>query len=223
MHRDIRILNGIIAVGAIWVYPFLSYFILKFTKNRIPLRYKILKWTFIASILAVFGFLIEISFTLSTLNWFLFSTIYLSICHLLNITQFQSNKVIKIFGSIVSFFIYGLGFTIGSVGILGIGFIIGDVDIDEDIWLNNGLIYKQFNIGNALSDNRGTRVEINKTISFFPLIEWKKQEKMYWGVTTYENPINVRYDESKRKIFLSKIVQNTDSLNTVWKDSLKID
>ncbi len=215
--------NGIIVLATIWIYPFLSFFALKYTETRISLRSKIFRGTFIVSIVAIFGLLTNISFTLTPLNWIFCSTIYLSLCHILNITQFQPNKIIKIFGSILSFCIYGIGFIMGSVGILGIGFILGDSNVEKEVWLSDGLIYKQFNIGNAISDNRGTRIEIHKTIPFFPLIEWEKQEKMYWGLTTYENPMIIKYDERRKKIYLSKFIKSKDGSTTSWRDSLNID
>jgi hypothetical protein len=216
---SLRTFNAIIIVGGIWFYPFISYFMIRFTKNNELITRKLIYSTFIISGLTFVGLLTQLSFTISSINYFFVSSLYLSICHLLNFTQFQENKIVKILGSIGSFLVFGFGFIVGSIGLLGLGFILGDVDVDYEKWLGNGIIYREFYLGNALSDFRGKRIEISKTISWFPVIEHLSQEKKYSDYIDYYKPLNINFDEKQSKLYLSQSIKTkTERLN--WTDTL---
>ena len=216
---SLRIFNALIIVGGIWIYPFLSYFMIRFTKTNVLIRRNLIYSTFIITGLTCIGFLAQLSFTISSINYFFVSSLYLSVCHLLNITQFQEPKIIKILGSIVSFVVYGFGFIMGSIGLLGLGFVLGDVDADYEKWLGNGIIYREYDLGNALSDFRGKRVEISKTISWFPVIEHLSQEKLYSKSMDYYKPLIVDFDEKQTKIYLSQSIITKTKKNN-WTDTL---
>ena len=173
--------------------------------------------------LALFGMMTNISTTLSAIDWILVSSIYLTIALLLGWTQFQPRKWIEIIGIVLMFLVYGIGYLSGTVGILGVGFIIGEFETSNEIWLKDGLIYKEIPLGNAIADYRGKRVEIYKTISWLPLIEWRINKKEYINVLPNLDKLNVEYSEKERKIYLNTSrTWGKDNHIESWADTLTL-
>jgi hypothetical protein len=142
--------------------------------------------------LAFFGLLTDISTTLSELDWIIVSTIYLTISLVLVWTQFQKNKILKIIGIIAIIIVFGIGYLFGTIGVIGVGFIVGECTVDYEKRLENGIIYKESRLGNAISNHRGKKVEIYKTIPWFPIIEWKILSKEYYCYFSF--PTNNNYE-----------------------------
>lgn len=118
-------------------------------------------------------------------------------------------------------FTFGLGYISGTVGALGVGFVVAEYDTDTEKWLGDGLIYKETSLGNAISDYRGKRVEIYKTISWFPILEWRTQKKEYFNLITYGNKLTVEYKPTENKIFLStSMLWGKDKHTENWADTL---
>ena len=120
--------------------------------------------------------------------------------------------------------VFGIGYLSSTIGIIGVGFVIGAYEPCEEKWLNDGLIYKEIGIGNAISDYRGKRVEIYKTISWLPLIEWKIKSKDYYDIITYTNQLSVNYKKAENKIYLSTsgYSQNEQKWIT-WNDVISLE
>lgn len=202
----------IVLIG-LWSYPILSFIVIRLTKKRLKLRKLIITTSAIFTVLAFLGLLSGISTTLSELDWIIVSTIYLTISFILVRTQFQQNKIIKITGMIAMVIVFGIGYVSGTVGILGIGFIVNDYKVEYTKCLENGIIYKEMSLGNAISNYRGKRVEIYKTISWLPIIEWKILEKEYYfsiskpsGIieeVVFTTPLTVEYKPMDGRIYLS--------------------
>ena len=212
-----------IIILGLWTYPILTLILLRLTKNR-PKARKIIYYTsFIMTGLALFGMMTNISTTLSAIDWILVSSIYLTIALLLGWTQFQSRKWIEIIGIVLMFLVYGIGYLSSTVGIIGIGFIIGEYETSNESWLKDGLIYKETPLGNAIADYRGKRVEIYKTISWLPIIEWRIQKKEYYEALPYLNKLNVEYREKEKKIYLNTSSEwGKDNHIEHWADTLTL-
>jgi len=99
---------------------------------------------------------------------------------------------------------------------------IGDYQTDSETWYDNGLIYKETSLGNAIVDYRGKRVEISITIPWLPILEWEVKTKEYFGRTVYKNRLDVEFDSDKKEFYLSTIDQFKDSTE-FWTDTLKIE
>lgn len=173
------------------------------------------------SLLALLGILTNISTTLLEINWALITAPYLFVCSLLWWTQFQSKQIIKILGIIVMFIVFGIGYLSGSIGALGVGFVTAEHDYDYKKWFDNGLIYKEYSLGNAISDYRGKRIDINRTFKYFPIIEWRIESKKYFNLAVYGQPLNVNYNVEQKEFILSAKRQWSDS-TFHWNDTIRI-
>lgn len=213
----------IILIG-LWTYPIISFIVLWLTKTRLELRRQLLITSSILTVFALIGFLTNISTTLSELDWFIVSTIYLSASLALAWTQFQKNKIWKVIGIIAMVFVFGVGYLSGTIGALGVGFVVSEYDTEYEEWLGKGIIYKECTLGNAVSDHRGKKVEIYKTISWLPLIEWRTEVKEYKEyITIMTTPLTVEYKPENNKIYLSASMWwEHDNKYINWADTLSI-
>lgn len=213
----------IILIG-LWTYPIIRFIVMWLTKNRLELRKQLFIASGILTALAFFGLATNISTTLSELDWLVVSTIYLTISLALAWTQFQKNKILKVFGIIAMIFVFGVGYLSGTIGALGVGFVVGEYDTEYEKWLGDGIIYKESTLGNAVSDHRGKKVEIYKTISWFPLVEWRTEVKEYKEyITIMTTPLTINYKPEDNKIYLSASMWwEHDKKYINWADTLTI-
>lgn len=194
----------IISILALWIYPLFGLAITYRFKNKPKLK----KWVYISSFslsgIAIIGYLTQISTTSTAIDWFILSTLYLSTS--LIICWIHSNRrlIVKIAAVILMIGVFGPGYLISTIGFLGLGFIVGEYETTNEKWMEDGIIYKEVTLGNAISDYKGKRVELFKTIPWFPIIEWKIQEKEYFNIITYMNELDVVYNSEKKEIYLSK-------------------
>lgn len=214
----------IILIG-LWTYPIISFIVLWLTKNRLELRRQLIIASGILTVLAFLGLATNISTTLSELDWLVVSTIYLTISFALAWTQFQKNKILKVFGIIAMVLVFGGGYLSGTIGALGVGFVVGEYDTEYEEWLGDGIIYKESTLGNAVSDHRGKKVEIFKTISWLPLIEWRTEVKEYKEyITIMTTPLTIDFKPEENKIYLSASMWwEHDKKNINWADTLIIE
>jgi len=215
----------LIILFGLWTYPIISFIVLRLTKNRLALRRQLIISSGILTVLALLGLQTNISTTLSELDWLIVSTIYLTISLVLAWTQFQKNKILKVLGIIAMALVFGVGYLSGTIGALGVGFVVGEYDTEYEEWLGDGIIYKESTLGNAVSDHRGKKVEIYKTISWLPLIEWRTQVKEYNEyVTIMTTPLGVYSNPDLNKIYLSaSIWWEHDKKYINWSDTLTIE
>ena len=106
---------------------------------------------------------------------------------------------------------FGFVYFMGSVGLLGVGFGIGHYLTDYEKWYDNGLIYKEASLGNAISNFRGKSVEIYKTIEWLPLIEWRIERK----------ELDVKYDKVNNTFVLKAEDQRGDS-TYYWSEQITL-
>jgi len=209
-------------IFALWTYPVVSFLLFKLTKRKLELRKNILKVIALLTGVALVGLLTKISTTSSTIDWVVITVPFLMGCSVLWWTLFQSNKTIRVLGAIAILLVFGFGYLSSTVGIVGVGFVISEYETDREIWFENGLIYKELNLGNALSDFRGARIEINRTIKWFPVIEWQVTSKEYSSSMVYGKPLNARYDAIKEEFYLDVEKQWRDSMY-YWNDTIRLE
>src|ERR1051325_11625938 len=241
---------------ALWTYPLLALLLVWLTRNKPTARKKLIRFSILLSLLAVFGILTNVSTTLSAIDWILISSIYFSVSLLLWILYFKQQIIysviaglgmVAVFGILTNvsttlsaidwilissiyfsvslllwilYFkqqiiysviaglgmvaVFGIGYLSSTIGWLGLGFVVGEFTTENEQWLGDGLIYKEITLGNAIADYRGKRVEIDKTISWLPILEWRVKTKEYYNVITYMiKPLTVEYKPSEEKIYLS--------------------
>jgi hypothetical protein len=174
--------------------------------------------------LTIIGILTNVSTTSTLLDWILVSGIYLTVSLVLWWTQFQANKALRILGFVSTSAVFSVGYLVGSVGVLGVVFVVGNYAVDSQQWLPNGLIYKESILGNAVSDYRGRKVEIYKTIPWIPIIEWRIKEKEYRNIITYQKKLDVRYSQTTNEIYLSTSMEFGEGIHPeYWSDTLKLE
>ena len=217
-------MTWIITLICLWTFPIISFFIFYLTKNRIDTRTKILRTLFILNCFAVFGLLTNISTTSTEIDWIILSTLYLTICTLFWLLFGLKNKVLKALAVIIMVFVFGLNYLSATVGILGVGFITSDYTPEVEKWLGNGIIYKEMPLGNAVSDYRGKRVEVFKTIPWFPVFEWRIANKTYESyITVATTPLTINYKKDEQKIYLSASMWwESERKQEQWLDTLNL-
>ena len=117
--------------------------------------------------------------------------------------------------------VFGFSYFISTVGILGVGFAIAKFETEKETGFDHGLIYKELSLGNALTDFRGKRVEIYRTLKWFPLIEWQIATKEYYNSMVYSKPLNAHYDETNEEFYLEVEKQWRDS-TYYWNDTIRL-
>ena len=222
-NKQIHIMTWLVILVALWTYPILTLFLARLTTNKITFRKRLIKLTLIVTGLSIIGLITNISTTIKAVDWILVTSIYFSVCLFLWLIYYHKNKFLKVLAIIVMVVVYSLGYFLGSVGALGVGFVSAEYDTNAEKWIGNGLIYKETTLGNAISDYRGKRVEIYKTISWFPIIEWRILNKEYYNIITYRNDLNVDYHSDTKTIYLSasEYWGKNHELKT-WSDTLRL-
>ena len=121
--------------------------------------------------------------------------------------------------------VFGIGYLSGTIGALGVGFIVSSFETNYEYRFDNGVVCKESSLGNALTDGRGTLIEIYKTIPWFPIIEWKVQEKIYDNLfIIYPNRITVDYKEEENKMYLfgTRLLIGGGGKTEYWADTIII-
>ncbi|SFA50905.1 hypothetical protein SAMN04488511_109206 [Pedobacter suwonensis] len=212
-----------ITLTALWIYPILSLIFFALTKKIPKIRQWVLKISIILTVLTILALLFKLSTISITVNWLLVSAFYLCLSLILWWSQFQPNKFLKITGTLLMIGTFGIGYLSGTLGILGVGFIVADFETDKVKKLDDDIIYKEYSIGNAISDYRGTRVEIYKTVAWLPVFEYQIIKKEYYNVIAYPDEIKVSYEPNKHIIYLSaNIISLNDGGREKWSDSINL-
>ncbi|WP_293306139.1 hypothetical protein [Pedobacter sp. UBA5917] len=212
-----------ITLTALWAYPILSLIFFVFTKRKPKTRIWVISISIALTVLTTLALLLKISTISVSLNWLLVSGFYLSLSLILWWSQFQPNTFLKIVGALFMTGVFGIGYLSGTLGILGVGFIVADFETDTEKKWSDGIIYRERSIGNAISDYRGTRIEIYKTVAWLPVFEYRITQKEYYNVIAYPNEIKVNYEPNKHIIHLSaNIVSVNDGGREKWSDSIKL-
>lgn len=214
----------VIILFALWTFPVISFYMVKLTEKKKHIRNRIILLCVFLNSVAAFGLLTNISATLKEIDWLIVTSIYFTICILLWLGFYQKKKIVKISALIIMVCIFAIGYISGTVGALGVGFVTAEYEPSVEKWLGDGFIYKETSLGNAVSDYRGKRVEIFRTIPWLPVIEWRVQNKVYQNyVAILTNPLTVEYKQSEKKIYLSASMWwENERKQEEWADTLSI-
>jgi hypothetical protein len=194
---------SLVILGALLTYPIISAIIILKTKNRLKIRYAILKKLLLIAAISTVCAYFHVSTTSDILDWLLLSSTYLTFCLLLWMTTGIRKGILRIPAIVIVGLYFGLSYLLGTIGALGVGMASGELGTSYEVWLSDGIIYKETTLGNALSDYRGKRVEIYRTIPWLPFIEWRVQKKEYYNLAVYMKHMNPLYDSEKKKIYVS--------------------
>ena len=166
--------------ASLLLYPIIGHIVVRQSK-KFPKTQKIIVWTLCAiSLLTILGLLTHIITISQNLNWFLVTSIYLTISALLCLTQYNPKPVVKNIGRVLKIAIFGIGYLAATLGFFFILLASIDLDTDQRKWLTDDLIYKERNIGQGPDPSvRLKKIEVYKTISLFPILAYRIQAKTY--------------------------------------------
>lgn len=204
-----------IILTGLLLYPVLGLFLILLTKRKNGIQKMLLYTLSSLSVIALFGLWTNISTTCFVVDWILVSIIYLTICCSLWKIVFLKGYIYKIMGVFCMYLFFGLGYMMGTIGILGLGLSIGKDVPDYEKRISKNLIYREYRMGNALDYSNEKRIEIHKTFSWLPFIEWPVCEEIYDKEFIYEQtPLDIRYDPEESRVILS--------VSTWWADTLDV-
>jgi len=206
---------------ALWTYPIITFIIVKIAINKSQFKRTVIISTAIITILTLLGLVFNVSTTIKLIDWIALTSTYFSVCLILWHCFFSKKKFIKALSILGMAVVFGIGYLSGTFGILGVGFVLGEYDTSFETHISKSLIYKETPLGNAISDYRGKRVEIYKTISWLPIIEWRILNKEYYNVIPYLNRLNVDYNHDTKTIYLNAEDIRAGKIET-WADTLKL-
>ena len=208
--------------SSLLLYPIVGLFAVRLT-NKIPKTQKKIVWTLsIVSILVIFGLLAHIITISQNLNWFLVTSIYLTISVLLWLTQSATKVAIKNTGRILRFAIFGIGYLAATFGFVFVLLASFDLDTDQRKWLTDDLIYKERNIGQGPDPSvRLKKVEVYKTVSLLPLFAYRIQAKTYdeWDLPLKKN-LDVSFSNKNQTLYLTSVVSGYKVFN--FADSINL-
>ena len=204
-------------------YPIIAFFIISLTQSNIRLG-KIIFFVLLGlTVLVLLASFNRVSTIYLTLNWVLGLTIYLFISVILWWLKFKENIYLKIISVIGIIFVFGFGVFLGLFATYTYF-----IDMPREQKFSDGLIYREYTLGHATTENRGKHVEIYQIVHWLPIIETFVQEKTYnslirynSGEENYENKLTVNYAPNTNKIYLSTIIGGRNGKEK-WADTLII-
>jgi hypothetical protein len=194
--------------ASLLLYPILGRIYVKQTSKNSKSPKRVAWALSIISILVLLGLLTHIVTISQNLNWFLVTSIYLTISVLLWLTQSNTKRIVKNTGTMLQFAIFGFGYLAATFGFLFILLTSWDLDTDQRKWLTDNLIYKERNIGQGLDPSvRIKKVEIYKTVQFLPLLAYRIQSKIYeeWDFPLKKD-LDVTYSAKDQTVYLTSVV-----------------
>jgi hypothetical protein len=212
-----------ITLIALWINPILGYFIIWKSNKSDPFKNSLLRFFGVFSFILVLAFTTGISFTSINADFIFLSFFHLGICVGVWAILARSNKYLLYLGRFIAFFIFGINYLTCSIGSLGLGFGLQNFECINKIELTKNLIYKEYSLGNGLTDYRGVRIEIYKKLTPLPL-ERKVQEDIvhiaeYSG---YTHEIDIQYDSEKRYLYIQGTDRFVNSEYKFWNNTIKI-
>lgn len=211
-----------IVLFAIWVYPLIGYFMYHLSKELPGIGRPVLIAMGGLTVITITAAWFGVSFVIETLDWIFVTIPFLFICILLWRTLFLKKKIGRILGIGLMVIVFGIGYLSGSIGALGVAFVAASLESDFQSMYNDGIIYKEYTLGNAVSDYRGRRVEISKRIKWVPFLEKDVCQKSYYNLIVYLEPFEVKYNPDLKEFNLKASRVTPDSTYT-WQDSFRIE
>ncbi|NBW35664.1 MAG: hypothetical protein EBR30_11740 [Cytophagia bacterium] len=212
-----------IVLLSLWVYPLLTYFLIKLSRHNKFLRNRIAGTTLLLIILITISLSLDISTTSIEVDWVLITIYYFGICLGIWRVVESGNKLIKISGYILMILFFGLGYFLGTIGVLGVGFAIGEYVPRKQNKITNCLSYKEIGLGNAVSDYRGLQVEIFEEFKYIPFIEKRVSTNRYFGMDLIRYEMIYTYDARSKTLHLKLNVPKEKNEDHSWAEKIKVD
>lgn len=221
----------LIIIGALWLFPVIAIIaIRKCWPNKAIIK-RLLGIFTISSVVVIACMSLGISTSFSALNWIAFCSIYLTINLWLCTGCKHPNKWVKTPIKILTLIICAVGYLAGSIGVLGIGLVVGGYEPVAQQKVTSHIIYREYSLGNALTEGRGSRMSLYRTYFWLPFIEYEFFTKdAYYDVTeiikqqqlnaanpaskSSEGMFNVIYNKQKKVVLLKSRFgnHNTDTI-----------
>jgi hypothetical protein len=204
------------------LYPVIGYFTIRLTTNS-PKTQKQIVWLLcIVSTLVIVALLTHIITISQNLNWFLVTSVYLTISMSLWLPRFKAKHISKSIGTVLRFLIFGFGYLLATVGFPFVIFTSFDLDTDQAKWLNNSLIYNERNIGQGPDPSvRLKEIEVYKTMALLPVFAYRIKVKVYdeQNLPLSQN-LGVRFSKKDEKLYLSSVVNGYKTF--IFADSIQL-
>lgn len=201
--------------ASLLLYPIVGQVAVRQT-NKFPKTQKKIIWTLSTiSLLVIFGVLKHIITISQNLNWFLVTSIYLTVSVLLWLTQSSKTNVIKNTGTGLRFAIFGFGYLAATIGFFFVLFASFDLDTDQRKWLTADLVYKEQNIGQGPDPSvRLKKIEVYKTVGLLPLLAYRIEAKTYdeWYLPLKQN-LDVCFSDKNQTLYLKCVVNGYKVFN----------
>ncbi|MBO0932172.1 hypothetical protein [Fibrella aquatilis] len=214
----------IIVIFGFWFYPLLAYVAIRATADQPGTRQLLLWISFIVSGLAIIGLITGITTTLSLLDWFMLVSLYWTVSLLIWILRTERGKKGHYLAGIAQLSIFGAGYVFSTAGFTALGFMVA-AHVPTDVRnVGDGLIYKEVPYGNAVSDFRLKRVELTRTPSLLPVVEWPIVRKEYDASDELmAPPFGIYYNQQRQQLCLSAshLSEDTHRLES-WSDTLDV-
>jgi len=199
-------------------------------ENRSEFKKRVSGISFVLALTIFFCIQTSISTTSSKVDWLFIAILYLCISIVLFWAHYQKKGIVSYLGRHAMLPVFGVGYILGTIGFMVIGMVVAHNTVDAEIWLSKNLIYKESRLGHATSDYRGKKVEIYRTISWLPLLEWRIINKDYWlgaesgaPVEVLTEPLSIKLSEDASQLFVAAHhPSNERSVPKVWADTLHI-
>lgn len=214
----------LIVLGALWIYPILSLFIMLPLRERPKARKVFLIIFAIPALIATIGFFSGYSTVNENTDWYFVSSIYFFICLLIWRLALHSRTWIKVIGILFAVITFGVAYFNASVGVLGIAFVMSEYEHEGKIALTDNLSYTENVIGNATSDYRGKRIEIFSSPQTFSFLEHSVYERSYTDIQQFAHPVKAVYDSTENAVIFSIPKQRKGKYRMKgWSDTVDLD
>jgi hypothetical protein len=201
--------------ASLLLYPMLGYVAVR-QSDKFPQTQKKIVWMLcLISMLTILGLLINIITISQNLNWFLLTSIYLTISALLCLTQYNIEPVVKNMGRILQIAIFSIGYLFATLGFFFILLASFDLDSEQRKWLTDDIIYIERNTGQGPDPLiRLKKIEVYKKAKLFPVLAYRIYQKTYddRDLPLKQN-LDVSFSENDQKLYLTSVVNGFKVFN----------
>lgn len=199
----------VIAILTLWIYPFLTFWMVKKSK----LSQKLIIRLSLASTVILFSTFMKFSTVSYFVDWLLFSVIIFTAWILIWIGWNNRYRAYQILSKIIGIPMALLNIFIGTVGLIGILIEIGDIGPDSTQKLKNGHIYKVYM--NGILDASNKVVKLYQPVLIVFELE-KDSKKYFWPDPGYSSKLSL--DQSSNDKLMLTVIEK-DSV--IWRDEMK--
>lgn len=211
----------IITLAALWIYPILTYYLSSWGQSNNKLKIISFATLTVLSVMTLF-LISDISTTSLEIDWILLTSYYFGICFILWRVVRTKSIILRVFGYTLMTLVFGIGYISGTIGALGVGFVTAEFVPREEKEIESGLTYKETGLGNAISDNRGVRIEIYRHYKYLPFLEKRISTNEYYGFVLAKYDVIDTYDRDAKTLYLTLDIKDSKD-NVEWNKEIKIE